>query len=80
LRRKDFLPWFQRLSDRMVEHAQAAARGEELIADLIRKDGLSWGLVTLGRMIDRANLLRSDTPLQLVLTTAIPVSVMRLAT
>lgn len=61
MRRKDFLPWLEKRSEQLVEHAKQAAqnagrpylylsgkqRKEQLIHDLIRKDGLSQGLVAV---------------------------------
>jgi hypothetical protein len=61
IRRKDFLPWLEQQSQRLVEHAQQAAqaqgrpylylagkqRKEKLIQDLIRRDGVSQGLVAV---------------------------------
>jgi len=61
MRRKDFLPWLEKRSGQLVEWAKQAAqaagrpylylpgkqRKEKLIQELIRKDGLSQGLVAV---------------------------------
>lgn len=61
MKRKDFLPWLEQHSQRLVAHAQQAAkalgrpyeylqgkqRKEKLIQELIRKDRLSQGLVAV---------------------------------
>ena len=61
IRRKDFLPWLKVHSQRLVDHAEAFAeqagrpyeyrqgkfKKEQFIQELIRKDGLSEGLVAV---------------------------------
>jgi hypothetical protein len=61
MRRKDFLPWLEKQSERLVAHAKQTAeaqgrpylylqgrqRKEQLIQDLIRKDRLTSGLVAI---------------------------------
>jgi hypothetical protein len=72
IRRKDFMPWAKRQSQRIIDHAQALAdregrpylylqgshRKDQIVADLLRKQPIDQGLVCILRCVEHCPSFR----------------------